>query len=252
MISRTAIVTGASKGIGLAIAERLLEDGHNVVGCARTPGSAASALAKFGERAVGLDADVTRADDVQRVVALAVSRFGGLDVLVNNAGVYQRRTILDVDEADWTEIMAINVTGAFLFSKAAARAMIDTESAGRGGGRIVNIASVAGILSETDSAPYNASKAAIISLTRSLASDLASYDIASTCIAPGWVDTGIDPILETLSPAQLRQLNPQGRVGAPEEVAHVVASVCDPRARYMNGAIITVDGGQVAASRDPA
>jgi 3-oxoacyl-[acyl-carrier protein] reductase len=251
-VTRTAIVTGASQGIGLAIAERLVEDGYNVVGCARTPGATASALASLGDRAEGVDADVTRADQVQSVVDTAVSRFGGLDVLVNNAGVYQRRTILDVDEADWTEIMSINVTGVFLFSKAAAHAMIDTGSVDRGGGRIVNIASVAGIFSETDSAPYNASKAAVISLTRSLASDLASYEIASTCVAPGWVDTGIDPILETLDEAQMRRLNPQGRAGTTAEVAHVVAAVCDPRAHYMNGAIVTVDGGQVAASPDPA
>jgi 3-oxoacyl-[acyl-carrier protein] reductase len=250
-MSRTAIVTGASKGIGLAVAERLIEDGYNVVGCARTPGASAAALEPLGDRATGLDADVTSSDDVQRVIDTAVDRFGGLDVLVNNAGVYQRRNVLDITEADWTEVMSINVTGVFLFAQAAARAMIETGSAGRGGGRIVNIASVAGILSETESAAYNASKAAVISLTRSLASDLASHDIASTCIAPGWVDTGIDPVLATLSGEQLRRLNPQGRPGSTAEVAHAVAAVCDPRAQYMNGAIVTVDGGQLAASPDP-
>jgi len=250
-VSRTAIVTGASKGIGLAISQRLVEDGYNLVGCARSAGETAAALKPLGARAIGVDADVTRAEQVQGVVDLAVERFGGLDVLVNNAGVYQRRTILEVDEDDWAEIMAINVTGVFLFSKAAARAMIDTATGERGGGRIVNIASVAGILSETDSAPYNASKAAVISLTRSLATDLASYDIASTCIAPGWVDTGIDPILETLDASQLRRLNPQGRAGTTQEIAHAVAAVCDPRAHYMNGAIVTVDGGQLAAAPEP-
>jgi NAD(P)-dependent dehydrogenase (short-subunit alcohol dehydrogenase family) len=250
-MTRTAIVTGASQGIGRAIVERLVDDGYNVVGCARTPGATASALRDFEDRAVGVDADVTRAEDVQRVIDTAISRFGGVDVLVNNAGVYQRRGVLEITEAEWTETMSINVTGVLLFAQAAARAMIATGSAARGGGRIVNIASVAGILSETESAPYNASKAAVISLTRSLATDLAAHGIASTCVAPGWVDTAIDPILATLTPEQLGRLNPQGRVGTPAEVAHAVAALCDPRAGYMNGAIVTVDGGQTAASPNP-
>jgi 3-oxoacyl-[acyl-carrier protein] reductase len=251
-MNRTAIVTGASKGIGLAIVGRLIGDGYNVVGCARTPNETARALAPFGERAVAVDADVTVAEQVQLVVDTAVDRFGGLDVIVNNAGVYLRRPFLELSEADWTEMMSINVTGVFLFCQAAARAMIQTGSADRGGGRIVNIASVAGLLAETESAPYNASKAAVISLTRSLATDLASSDISSTCIAPGWVDTGIDPMLATLGPEQLSRINPQGRAGSTEEVAHAVASVCDPRAQFMNGAIVTVDGGQLAAAPNPA
>jgi NAD(P)-dependent dehydrogenase (short-subunit alcohol dehydrogenase family) len=241
---RTAVVTGASRGIGLAIAERLVEDGYRVVGCARTPGAAAEALARFGDRVVGVDADVTSADAVRRVVDAAVARFGGVDVLVNNAGVYERDGFLDITESAWTGLMSINVTGVFLFAQAAARAMIETRSAERGGGRIVNIASVAGILSDPGSASYNTSKAAVISLTRSLAMDLAVHDIASMCIAPGWIDTDIDPVFATLTPDQRARLNPQGRAGTPAEVAHAVASVCDPRAQFMNGAIITVDGGQ--------
>jgi 3-oxoacyl-[acyl-carrier protein] reductase len=248
---RTAIVTGASKGIGLAIAERLVADGYNVVGCARTPGAAAAALEPLGDRAAGVDADVSVAADVQRVVETAMDLFGALDVLVNNAGIYDRRPFLEITEAQWSEIMSVNVTGVFLLTQAAARAMIASGAAEHGGGRIVNIASVAGMFSETESAAYNASKAAVISLTRSLASDLADYGIVSTCVAPGWVDTGIDPVLATLSPAELRRLNPQGRAGTPEEIAHAVAALCDPRAGYMNGSIVTVDGGQVAASPPP-
>ena len=122
--------------------------------------------------------------------------------------------------------------------------MIATGSSRRGGGRIVNIASVAGILSDPDSASYNASKAAVVSLTRSLAMDLAGHDIASMCIAPGWIDTDIDPVFAALTPEQRARLNPQGRAGSPAEVAHAVAVVCDPRASFMNGALITVDGGQ--------
>jgi 3-oxoacyl-[acyl-carrier protein] reductase len=249
--ARTAIVTGASRGIGLAIAVRLIEDGYRVVGCARTPGEATAALARFGDRAVGLDADVTSAEAVQRVVETATSRFGGLDVLVNNAGVYQRARFLDLTEADWTRLMSINLTGVFLFAQAAARAMIETRSGERGGGRIVNIASVAGILSDPDSASYNASKAAVISLTRSLATDLARHGIASMCIAPGWIDTDIDPVFAELSAEQRGRLNPQRRAGTTAEVAHAVAAVCDPRSLFMNGAVITVDGGQSVTYPSP-
>jgi NAD(P)-dependent dehydrogenase (short-subunit alcohol dehydrogenase family) len=249
--SRTAIVTGASQGIGLAIAQRLVEDGLNVVGCARTAGAASAALERLGDAASGVDADVRDSAAVDRVVAGAVDRFGGVDVLVNNAGVYQRKNALEVEPDEFEEIMQINVIGSFLCAKAAAKAMIATDARARGGGRIINIASVAGMFSESESVAYNASKAAVISITRTLAFDLAPHGIASMCVAPGWVDTGIDPVLETLGPEQLRRLNPQGRAGTPAEVAHAVSGFCDPRAQFMNGAVVTVDGGQMAAAPDP-
>jgi NAD(P)-dependent dehydrogenase (short-subunit alcohol dehydrogenase family) len=246
-LTRTAIVTGASHGIGLAIAARLIQDGYNVVGCARTPGAAAAALDELSERALGLDADVSRPQDAQRLVDSAVNHFGGLDVLVNNAGVFRTRSFLEITGEEWDEVIAINLTGVFRVSQAAVRTMIATGASERGGGRIVNIASVAAIQTEPDAVPYNTSKGAVISLTRSLAFDLAKHGILTTCVAPGWVDTGIDPALTALSPEQRRRLNPQERAGIPSEVAHAVAMLCDPRASYMNGAIVTVDGGQLSA-----
>lgn len=249
--NRTAIVTGASKGIGRAIVQRLLADDYNIVGCARTQGAASEALAGLGDRAVGIDADVSRAKDVSRVVREALDRFGGVDVLVNNAGIYHRLDFLDLTEAQWNDTLAVNLTGAFLCSQAAARAMIDSGALERGGGRIVNIASTTGILSEQGSADYNASKAGMISLTRSLAVDLAEHGIVSSCVAPGWVDTGIDPVLERLGPDGFKRLNPLGRVGTPAEIAHVVAMLCDPRASFCNGSVIAVDGGQGAVSPKP-
>jgi NAD(P)-dependent dehydrogenase (short-subunit alcohol dehydrogenase family) len=204
-------------------------------------------MGELSGRALGLDADVSRPQDAQRLVDSAVDRFGGLDVLVNNAGIFWRRSFLEITDEEWDELIAINLTGVFRVSQVATRAMIATGASGRGGGRIINIASVAATLTEPDAVPYNTSKGAVISLTRSLAFDLAKHGIVATCVAPGWVDTGVDPVLEALSAKQRTRLNPQGRAGTPSEVAHAVAMLCDPRASYMNGAIVTVDGGQMSA-----
>lgn len=243
-LNRTAIVTGASKGIGLAIAERLVADGYRVVGCARTPGASASALSTLGDAAIGMDADVSSANEIQSVIDTALSRFGALDILVNNAGIYDRRSVLEVSEPDWSEILSVNLTGSFLFAQAAARAMIESRPDDERDGRIVNIASVNAIVSEADSVPYNASKAGVVSLTRSLALDLAPFGIATSCVAPGQIDTGIDPIFPTLTQDQLKRMNPLGRFGKPEEIAHTVAALCHPLGQFMNGAIVQVDGGQ--------
>lgn len=246
-MARTAIVTGVSRGIGRAIAQRLLDDGYNVVGCSREPGAAAAALASGGERAVGVDADVSRADDVFRLVDVTMFHFNRVDVLVNNAGIYEEADFLDLTEEDWNRTMAINVTGPMLCAQRAASKMIERGT----DGRIINISSSTGLLSEARCAHYNASKAALISLTRSMAADLGPHGIVSSCVAPGWIDTGIDPVLAELSDEENARLNPLGRTGTPDEVAHAVAALCDTRASFANGAVLSVDGGQTAVSPAP-
>jgi len=246
-VARTAIVTGVSKGIGKAIADRLLEEGYDVAGCSRDGDAAAAALAAGGEHAVGIAADVSRPDDVERLVETAVDRFGRVDVLVNNAGIYAEVDFLDLTLEQWNQTLAINLTGPMLCAQAAARRMIESGAEGR----IVNIASSTGILAEAASADYNATKAALISLTRSLAVDLAPHGIITSCVAPGWIDTGIDPVVADLSPEASARLNPLGRTGTPEEVAHAVAALCDRRASFANGAVLSIDGGQTAVSPAP-
>ena len=248
---RTAIVTGASRGIGLAVATHLLAEGYAVVGCASSPGAAHEALARLEGPAIGVDADVTQEPDVERMVGVALERFGGVDALVNNAGVYEPDPFLDSKREQWSRTLEVNVIGPMLCSQAAARAMIASDARQRGGGRIVNIASSTGILSEPGATAYNASKAALISLTKSLAEELAEHGIATNCVAPGWVDTGIDPELDEYTEAQLRLLNPMGRAGSPEEVAYGVAALCDPHASFISGAVLSVDGGQTAVSPRP-
>jgi 3-oxoacyl-[acyl-carrier protein] reductase len=246
-LAPTAIVTGVSRGIGKAIADRLLEDGYAVVGCSRKPGEAEAALRHGGDAAVGVEADVSRPGDAARLAEIAIERFGSVDVLVNNAGVYEEFDFLEMTREQWEGLMTINVTGAFLCAQAAAKAMIQSES----DGRIVNIASSTGLLAEPGCAHYNASKAAIISLTKSMAVDLSPHGIVSTCVAPGWIDTGIDPALENFSDEEMSRLNPLGMAGRPEDVAHAVASLCDPRAGFANGAVLSIDGGQTAVSPVP-
>jgi 3-oxoacyl-[acyl-carrier protein] reductase len=242
-----AIVTGASRGIGLAIARRLVADGFGVVGCARTPETAARALAGLGEGAIGLTADVSDPADVERLLVAARESFGEVTVLVNNAGIYGRAGVLEISLEQWRQTLEVNLTGAFLLAQAVAREMV-----GRGTrGRIVNIASTTGILAEAESSHYNASKAGMISLTQSLALELGPHGICTNCVAPGWVDTGIDPAADDLDAEALSRLNPVGRFGAPEEIAHAVAMMCDLRAGFMNGTIAAVDGGQVAGSPSP-
>src|SRR5882757_3516037 len=215
-MSRCAIVTGSSKGIGLAIARRLAEDGYAVVGCARTPEAADSAASEL--RSAGLDmiataADVSDPDDVRRLVALAREHAGRVDVLVNNAGVFGRSNFLELDLEDWNRTIAVNLTGPFLCIQEAARAMLANDGPVRG--RIVNITSTAAVLAEQEGTDYNASKGGLAQLSRSVAAEIDADYVAS------------------LTPEQIKRMNPLAREADPVEITHVVASACDERATFM-------------------
>jgi 3-oxoacyl-[acyl-carrier protein] reductase len=247
---RTAIVTGCSSGIGRATFERLARDGFAVVGCARRQ----EGLDEVNDslRAAGLtvrtvQADVSDRKQVEEVVTTAVSWTGRLDVLVNNAGVYAPAPFLEMSERVWRQTLDINLTGALLCSQIAAAEMIRS---GSHAGRIVSIASTNAFASEPKSADYNASKAALVSLTKSMAVDLAEHGILVTCIAPGWIDTDIDAsgFVANLGEAGLRRLNPLGRLGTPEEIASVVSFLCSSASSFITGATILVDGGQLGSS----
>ncbi len=243
-MSSTAVVTGASRGIGLSISRRLVADGFQVVGCARTSGAASDALEDLGSCAVGITADVSDPGGIDHILGTARDAFGGVDVLVNNAGIFDRAGVLELTESQWDETIAVNLTGAFRLSQAVAREMVRTGS----GGRIVNVASTNGIFAEAGATAYNASKAGLISLTQSFAIELGRFGICTTCVAPGWIDTGLDPVVQDMSSDEESRLNPLGRFGSTDEVAHAVACACDPRASFMNGTITVVDGGQIAGT----
>jgi NAD(P)-dependent dehydrogenase (short-subunit alcohol dehydrogenase family) len=244
-MDKVALVTGGSKGIGYACAERLLADGFRVAICARNAGEVSAAAGKLGDpdQVAGLRCDVGSVEDCDALVPAVLDRFGRIDALVNNAGVYTPVPFLDFTADTWDTLMDINVRGPVLLGVAAGRAMRDQG----GGGRIVNIASTNGQLSEAEFAHYNASKAAIISLTKSMAVELAPFGILVNTVAPGWVLTPLtEPYVASLSEDSLGRISPLRRVGQAAEVAAAVSFLCGSGATYITGTTVNVDGGLTA------
>lgn len=234
---RRALVTGGSRGIGLAVVEELAGLGARVAAAARDPGPLSD---RTGEGVHALAGDVTRAGDRQRLVDEAVSALGGLDILVNNAGANVRRRALDYRRGEYASIMELNLEAAFELSRLAHPVLRDAA-----GASIVNMASVAGLTHLRTGAPYAMSKAAMIQMTRNLACEWAADGIRVNAVAPWYIRT---PLAEqVLSDDDYRRevldRTPMGRVGEPEEVAGAVAFLCMPRAGYITGQYLAVDGG---------
>lgn len=244
-ITKVALVTGGSKGIGLACVRRFLDDGYTVAFCARDSAEIERVAESLdvGDRLLGVPADVGVVEDCDRLVATVLARLGRIDVLVNNAGVYTPLPFLDLTADSWDALTDINVRGPVLIGGAVARAMRDRGD----GGRIVNISSTNGIMSEAQFAHYNASKAAIMSLTRTMAVELAEHDILVSSVAPGWVLTPLsEDYVATLTTEALARISPLKRVGTAAEIAGAVAFLCGPDATYVTGVTLPVDGGLTA------
>jgi NAD(P)-dependent dehydrogenase (short-subunit alcohol dehydrogenase family) len=244
-MDKAALVTGGSKGIGYACAERLLADGFAVAICARNADEVTAAAGRLGQpgRVLGLRCDVGSADDCAALVPAVLARFGRIDALVNNAGVYTPVPFLDFTADTWDALMDINLRAPVLLGVAAARAMRDQGD----GGRIVNIASTNGQLSEAEFAHYNASKAALISLTKSMSVELAPFGILVNAVAPGWILTPLsEPFVGTMTEDSLGRISPLKRVGQAAEVAAAVSFLCSPDATYITGITVNVDGGLTA------
>jgi len=242
MDARVAVVTGASRGIGLAIAQRLARDGYRVVLASVREGAAqaaAEAIAQDGGDARGYTVDVASYGDVQRFIARVRDDYGRIDILVNNAAIIRRGNLLTVTEDDWDAVMAVNLKGPFNCCKAVAPAMMEQRW-----GRIVNVSSIAAHTGDITSAPgYGPSKAGMSNLTKTLARELAPYNVTANTVAPHAIETDMSA---QWPPERRRQVIagiPLGRMGRPEEVAAAVAFLVSEEAGFITGATIDINGG---------
>ena len=238
---KVAIVTGASRGMGRAIAAALAREGATVVACSRNLDAnreTAEQINSEGGSAYPLRIDVTDSDSVTALVKSVVEKFDRIDILVNNAGVTADNLLLRLKEADWDSVIDTNLKGTFNCIKAVARTMIKQR-----GGKIINIASVVGMVGNAGQANYCAAKAGIIGLTKSAARELASRGITVNCVAPGLIETAMTDALTGEAKKEVIRLIPLGRVGKPEDVAEVVKFLASPAADYITGEVIRADGG---------
>jgi 3-oxoacyl-[acyl-carrier protein] reductase len=247
-MTRVAVVTGASRGIGAATASRLANDGYAVVLAARSVDdleAVAKEIEAAGGQALAVPTDVTDLRALDALVAATLDRFQRLDVLVNNAGVLPvaaRSERISVE--DWQQTIDLNLTGPWYLACRAKEAM----DRGGAGGVVVNVTSTAAFFPSVGLSSYNASKAGLTMLTRTLALDWARDNVRVVGVAPGKVETAlVQPILEWSAKRQL-PLNPLGRIAQPDEVAELIAFLVSDRATYITGTVITIDGGEVAAS----
>jgi len=241
---KTAVVTGSGRGLGKAIALKLAQMGANIVLNDIASSDAIDATAEefkaLGYNVIVTKGDVRNAEDVENMINKAVEAFGSLDILVNNAGITKDMLMVKMSEKDWDDVLDINLKGAFLCTKAAAKIMIKQRS-----GKIINIASVAGVMGNPGQANYSASKAGLIGLTKSTAKELASRNITCNAVAPGLIQSKMTEVLpEKVKENYLNNI-PLGRFGTPEDVANVVGFLASDDSNYVTGQVIHIDGGLV-------
>jgi NAD(P)-dependent dehydrogenase (short-subunit alcohol dehydrogenase family) len=245
--NKVALVTGAARGIGLAIAEKFLAAGYRVVLLDRDKATLAATIKKLNrpEALLPIVCDVSQHDQVQNAASATLDHFGRIDSLVNNAGIAVFKPILDTTAEEWNDVLATNVSGPFLCTQACAGVMLRTAD---GRGSVVNIASISGLRASTLRVAYGTSKAALIHLTKQQAVELGTLGIRVNCIAPGPIDTEMAKLVHSADiRTSYHDAIPLTRYGTVDEIANAVLFLCSDAASYINGQTLAVDGGFDAA-----
>lgn len=245
---RTALITGAARGIGLAIAKRFIEDGAKVVLSDIDEKVGVEAARSLGPQAHFIVCDVGDAKAVDQLIKATVAKFGALDILVSNAGIIHTADFLDIPEADFDRVLRVNLKGSFLCGQAAAKQMVAQAKAGRKPGAIINMSSVNSVVAIPNQVPYSVSKGGIQQLTKVMALSLASYGIRVNAIGPGSIATEILAGVAKDKAAKKRLLSrtPLQRIGTADEVAGVASFLASDDASYVTGETIFPDGGRLA------
>lgn len=236
-----ALVTGAHRGIGAAIARRLGQDGYAVAVCARSQGPLDTFVAQLqseGIEAKGFVCDVSDAAQVDSMFKGIQEAWGRLDAVVNNAGITRDGLLLRMKEQDWDDVLSINLKSAFLVSKASLRLLLKSPR-----GRLVNISSVVGVIGNPGQANYAASKAGLIGFTKAFAREYAGKAVTANVVAPGFIESDMTDHLNEAQKAAALQSIPMGRMGSGDEIAGVVSFLCSTSASYITGQVLSVDGG---------
>jgi 3-oxoacyl-[acyl-carrier protein] reductase len=238
MTKQVALVTGASRGIGRAIAERLATDGFYVVGTATSDGGAEAISAYLGDNGTGLKLDVSNSESIAQVIKTITDTVGTPTVLVNNAGITRDNLLLRMKDDEWDDIINTNLTSVFRMSKAVLRGMMKAKT-----GRIINISSVVGATGNAGQANYAAAKAGMVGFSKSMAKEVGSRNITVNTVAPGFIDTDMTKELSEDIKTTLLASIPLARLGQAEEIAHAVSFLASAGAAYITGETLHVNGG---------
>ena len=241
-MSKTAIVTGASRGLGRAIAIGLAEDGYNIVinyaGNTAAAEETKAAVEAHGVQAITVQGDVSDKAAVDALVQTAIDTFGSVEVLVNNAGIVRDKLMRRMKEEDWDVVLNTNLKGVFLMTQAVSPYMVKARR-----GAIVNISSIVGEIGNRGQANYSAAKAGVIGLTKATAKEFASRGVRANAVAPGFIETDMTAVLSDAVKQQLVADIPLGHMGQPEDIAEAVRYLVSDRARFVTGAVLDVNGG---------
>ncbi|MCP4582340.1 MAG: 3-oxoacyl-[acyl-carrier-protein] reductase [candidate division Zixibacteria bacterium] len=240
---KTALVTGSARGIGFAIAESLGKQGANIIVSdilEDLANEAAQKLNDQGVKSIAVAGNISKSEDVDLLFKTAKDEFGGVDILVNNAGITRDNLLMRMDENAWDSVIAVNLKGSFLCTKAAARGMMKKRA-----GRIINVASIVGIIGNAGQANYSASKAGIIGLTKSSAKEMGARGVTVNAVAPGYIATDMTDNLPQEVKDAFLNVTPLKRPGTPDDIARAVMFLASDEAAYITGQVLNIDGGMV-------